>query len=1205
MDPKFVHLHVHTEYSLVDGLLRIKELIKGSAAHGAPAVAVTDASNLFCLVRFYKSAVGAGVKPIAGADLWLANPDDPAAPFKLLVLAQNDRGYKNLTSLISKAYVSGQRDGKPQVERAWVEEAAEGLIALSGGRDGDVGRALLKEDQARARVLLARWIEVFGDRFYLQLTRTGRPGEAEHIEGAVVLAAELGVPVVATNDVRFLAADDFEAHEVRVCIHDSRTLDDPRRTHGYSNQQYLRSPEEMAELFADIPEALENSVEIAKRCNLELTLGKNFLPDFPLPEGMTIEEFFSEESRKGLELRLKSILDPDAADYAERRKPYDERLQIELDVINQMGFPGYFLIVADFIQWSKDNGIPVGPGRGSGAGSLVAYALKITDLDPIEHDLLFERFLNPERVSMPDFDVDFCMEKRDLVIDYVARTYGRDAVSQIITFGTMAAKAVVRDVGRVLGHGFGFVDRIAKAVPFELGMTLDKALEESEDLKKLYDEDEEVTAIIDMARRLEGLARNAGKHAGGVVIAPTKLIDFAPLYCEPGGGNLVTQYDKDDVEQAGLVKFDFLGLRTLTIIDWALKTINGRRASEGLEPIDIATIDAHDEPSFALLKRCETTAVFQLESRGMKELIKKLKPDCFEDMTALVALFRPGPLQSGMVDDFIARKHGEAEVAYPHPALEPVLENTYGVILYQEQVMQIAQVLAGYSLGGADLLRRAMGKKKVSEMDKQRAIFEKGAAERGVDPKVATYIFDLMEKFAGYGFNKSHSAAYALVSYQTLWLKTHYPAAFMAAVLSADMDNTDKVVTLIDECRDMKLKVEPPTINRSEHQFTIADDRTVVYGIGAIKGVGESAIDAMLAARQAGGPFRDLWDFCCRIDLGKANRRVLEAMIRAGALDGLGSNRATLMAQLPDALKLAEQHQSSIAAGQDDLFGELEETGSPTPDPQLAARTWDDWDEEERLLGEKETLGLYLTGHPINRLEGEITAMVGQGRIAKLLAATPAPGRRSREQRTVIGLVVEVRHNKTQRGRMGSVTLDDRTGRVEVTVFSELYEKVRELLVPDQILAINGVLSFDEYRDRWSVRASEVSTLEEARAKKADHLALVLDLRDPRRHAEGRERVAALVEAMTPYRGPGLPVLMTYRRPGADGLLMLGSGWRVAPSEALLKRLRSLLGRDGVLVEYARASVTFEEPDLLEAPPHELDDPGFGELDADPVSFAH
>lgn len=1165
--PRFVHLHLHSEYSLVDGLVRIKPLVEATVAKEMPAVAVTDQCNLFCLIRFYQAAVAAGIKPIVGADLWVRNPDDANQPHRLLVLVRDRIGYLNLTRLISRAYLEGQHLGLPQVERAWAEAATDGLIALSGGPHGDVARALLTGHQERAEALLDGWLKVFGDRYYLELIRTGREYEFESIERCVELAARKGVPVVATNDVRFLDAKDFGAHEARVCIHDGRTLNDPRRPRLYSAEQYLRTSEEMAECFADLPEALENSVEIARRCNLELDLGRSFLPDFPIPEGMTMEAFFAAESRRGLERRLKRIGDRDTPDFDARHKVYDERLALELEVISQMGFPGYFLIVADFIRWAKDNGIPVGPGRGSGAGSLVAYALEITDLDPLEHDLLFERFLNPERVSMPDFDVDFCMENRDRVIDYVAGRYGRDAVSQIITFGTMAAKAVVRDVGRVMGLPYGMVDRIAKMVPFELGMTLDKALEENDDLKDAYRDEEEAQAVINLARKLEGLARNAGKHAGGVVIAPTRLTDFAPLYCEPGGENLVTQFDKDDVEQAGLVKFDFLGLRTLTIIDWARKTINGIRGQAGEPPIDIGAIPMDDTDVFTLLKSCKTTAVFQLESRGMKELIRKLQPDCFDDITALVALFRPGPLQSGMVDDFIDRKHGRAKVAYPHPELEPILKPTYGVILYQEQVMQIAQILAGYTLGGADLLRRAMGKKKPAEMAKQRTVFVDGAVERGVAAETAACIFDLMEKFAGYGFNKSHSAAYALVAYQTLWLKAHYPAAFMAAVLSADMDNTDKVVTLIDACREMQLKLEPPAINRSEYRFTVRDERTVVYGIGAIKGVGESAIEAMLQAHREDGPFKDIWDLCRRIDLYKANRRVLEALIRAGALDELGENRATLTAQLPMALKLAEQRKETETAGQIDLFGTLDTSNLARPDAQLVSRTWGEWEEEQRLQGEKETLGLYLTGHPIHRVAAELDAMTG-ARIGVLLQS--GRGTTDGERRTVAGLVVGVRHGKTQRGRMGSVILDDSTGRIEATCFSEVYQEVSDLLVADNILIISGALSYDNYRDGWSLRAEQVRTLEQARADLAHHLALVVDLSDPDAHTRGQALVGELRAILGTFTGTGLPVCIHYHRPNARGRLLMGKEWRVRPTDELLKRLRQLLSTDAVRVSYER-----------------------------------
>ncbi|MCG7898751.1 MAG: DNA polymerase III subunit alpha [Candidatus Thiodiazotropha weberae] len=1169
MAASFVHLRVHSEYSLVDGLVRVKPLVKQVAEQGMPAVALTDQSNLFALVRFYQAALAAGVKPIAGVDAWIRNPDDVNTPYRLVLLVQNQVGYQNLTRLVSRSYREGQHLGRPLMEREWLMGNTEGLIALSAGRHGDVGRALLAENSSQAKHLLKGWLELFGDRYYLELHRTGRADEERCLHQSVALATEFGVPVVATNDTHFLQQSDFDAHEVRVCIHEGRTIDDPRRPKNYSDQQYLRSPEEMEALFSDIPEALQNSLEIAKRCTIELTLGKNFLPDFPIPEGMTIEEFLEAESRKGLDWRLNHIFDTGSAEFAEQRKIYDERLQVELDVINSMGFPGYFLIVADFIQWAKDNDIPVGPGRGSGAGSLVAYALKITDLDPIEHELLFERFLNPERVSMPDFDVDFCMDKRDQVIDYVAHRYGRDSVSQIITYGSMAAKAVVRDVGRVLGHPYGFTDRVAKMIPFEIGMTLDKALNESDDLKHSYQTDEEVGELIDMAKKLEGCARNAGKHAGGVVISPGLLTDFTPLYCEANGEGLVTQFDKDDVEKVGLVKFDFLGLRTLTIVDWALKAVNGERVKQNLEPLDINAIAMDDKGSFKLLKSAETTAVFQLESRGMKELIKKLQPDCFDDITALVALFRPGPLQSGMVDDFINRKHGRAEVAYPHPDLEPILKPTYGVILYQEQVMQIAQVLAGYSLGGADLLRRAMGKKKPEEMAKQGEIFRKGAVERGVEEATATYIFDLMEKFAGYGFNKSHSAAYALVSYQTMWLKAHYPAAFMAAVCSADMDNTDKVVPLIEECRRMKLKVEAPQVNLSHYKFTAIDEQTVVYGLGAIKGVGESAIESVIQERESHGVFEDIFEFCRRIDLRKVNRRVLESLIRAGALDGLGANRATLMLQLPLALKLAEQHHAMEAVGQNDLFGMGEPQPAEASHTQVIPKDVEEWEEEQRLQGEKETLGLYLTGHPIDRYLGELDSICSS-RIGDLsLDGAPAGGQRRRGVPVVVsGLVVTASHRQTQRGRMGTLLLDDRSGRIECTLFNENYEQHRDLISADKILVVSGMLNYDEFRGGLSIRADNLLTIEQARS----HYARMLNIHMRTDQLEPGLLCESLEQTLSPYLGGTTGVRLHYRNAEASGDIQLGKDWRVNPMDELLKRLEQLFGVGSVSVGYRHSA---------------------------------
>ena len=889
MSGDFVHLRVHTEYSLADSVIRIPSLLERVASLGMPAVAVTDQVNLFAMVKFYKEAFRRGIKPLVGADIWIDEPGEPRHPSRLVLLCRDKEGYRNLCRLLTRAYLEGRRLGQVLVTRDWLApEACRGLIALSAAREGDVGRALLAGRRDTAAASLEFWRARFPGSYYLELQRTGREGDDFQVAEAVALASSTGTPVVASNDVRFLDPVDFDAHEARVCIHQGHTLSDPRRPRDYSEEQSLKSAAAMAALFSDLPEALENSVEIARRCSLELELGRTFLPDFPVPEGETAGSHLRALAAGALAARLPALL-PEAPGYS--AADYQARLERELDVICGMGFPGYFLIVADFIRWAKGNDIPVGPGRGSGAGSLVAFVLGITDLDPLRYDLLFERFLNPERVSMPDFDIDFCINGRDRVIDYVARRYGRDSVAQIITYGSMAAKAVVRDVGRVLGHPYGFTDRIAKLIPFEVGMTLTKALAQEPELRRLYDSEEDVRSLIDLAKSLEGLARNAGRHAGGVVIAPTVLTDFTPLYCEEGGGAPVTQFDKDDVEAAGLVKFDFLGLRTLTIIDRAVKRVNRLRAEAGEAPLDMARIPLDDARTYELLRACRTTAVFQLESRGMKDLVKRLQPDSFNDIVALVALFRPGPLQSGMVDDYINRKHGRhgGPIEYFHPSLAPLLKPTYGVILYQEQVMQIAQVLAGYSLGAADLLRRAMGKKKAEEMAQQRSIFVDGAVAREVDRGTATHIFDLMEKFAGYGFNKSHSAGYAMLSYQTAWLKAHYPEAFMASVLSTDMDHTDKIVTLIDECHQMSLVVEPPDVNESEHAFNVAGRGRLRYGLGAIKGVGQAAVQAIIDERVSGGRFTSLAGFCARIDLQRVNRRTIEALIRAGALDSIGA----------------------------------------------------------------------------------------------------------------------------------------------------------------------------------------------------------------------------------------------------------------------------------------------------------------------------
>ncbi|MEO1244471.1 MAG: DNA polymerase III subunit alpha [Pseudomonadota bacterium] len=1167
-EQRFVHLSVHTEYSLVDSTVRIPALMQALREDRMPAVALTDQNNLFAMVKFYTKAVAAGIKPLVGADLRIANEDDPSRPHRLMLYCQDTAGYRRLSELLTRAYIEGQVRGEALARREWLtRDSVKGLLALSGGLQGDVGQALALGHESVARERLDRWRELFAERFYLELTRTGRPREEDCVQASLLLASTSGTPVVASNDVRFVRKEDFNAHEARVCINQGRGLADPDRPRHYSPEQYLKTNAEMCALFADVPEAIENSLEIARRLNLDLELGKSVLPAFPVPEGQDEAEYLTRTAEAGLEERLAALVSQSGDTSREPESPdlqaeYAERLATELDVIKGMGFPGYFLIVADFIRWARENGVPVGPGRGSGAGSLVAWVLGITDLDPIEHDLLFERFLNPERVSMPDFDVDFCMEGRDRVIDYVAERYGRERVAQIITFGTMAAKAVIRDSGRVLGQPYGFVDRIAKQVPFEIGMTLDKALEQSDELSEMYRSDEEVASIIDLARSLEGLVRNAGKHAGGVVIAPDKLTDFTPLYCEEGGVNVVTQLDKDDVEAAGLVKFDFLGLKTLTIIDWSERIINQQ---QDREDFDVGRIPPRDADTFRLLQSAQTAAVFQLESNGMRDLIKRLRPDQFDDLVALVALFRPGPLQSGMVDDFIQRKHAPdtGEIDYLHPDLKPVLEATYGVILYQEQVMQIAQVLAGYTLGGADLLRRAMGKKKPEEMAKQREIFVTGAVERGVAEANATRIFDLMEKFAGYGFNKSHSAAYAVLSYQTAYLKAHYPAAFMAAVMSADLDNTDRLVTLKADCRQLKLKLDPPDLNRSAYHFSVADESTILYGLGAIKGVGRAAVEALIAERDRGGPYTGLVEFCRRMDADKLNRRTLEAMIKSGSLDGFGETRRGLMQQVSTALKGADQAARAAAAGQNDMFG-LEEP-APAPVETPAARM-SEWPKLLLLRNEKEALGLYLTGHPFDEVRQDAGFLVDRklGDFAEEQPAQTASGERdygkARREATVAGLIVEFK----KRGNRVSVVIDDDTGRMEIALFSEAYEEFRDLLVKEEIVVVSGGLRYDDFIGGWTLNAKSVQPIDRVIEARARHMLLRLSP-----NGQGTALLSELHELLLPYRNGSCDVAVQYRGSDASARLSLGAEWSVRPSRELRDKLDELLGHGNVKLAYA------------------------------------
>ncbi len=1140
---RFVHLRVHTEFSMVDGMVRIKPLMQSLVERGMNAVAVTDFCNLFAVVKSFQAAVNAGIKPILGADLPCHRLEKPAEFTSVILLCQNLTGYRNLTRLVSRAYLEGQYQGTPRIQYDWLfaKDSTDGLIALSGARRGEIGQALLLGDEDKAREIAKRWALQFPNRFYLEIQRTGRKDEELYNERVVKLADELNLPLVATNDVCFLDESDFEAHEARVCIHEGYTLADNRRPKNYSKKQFLRSADMMCALFSDLPQAVENTVEISKRCTVELTLGEVYLPNFPMPEGFSEKTYLTHLSEEGLLKRTKQT------SLAKVDEAYRERLNVELSVIHDMGFSGYFLIVADFIQWAKQEGIPVGPGRGSGAGSLVAYVLQITDLDPLQYDLLFERFLNPERVSMPDFDIDFCMDGRDRVIDYVAGRYGRESVSQIITFGTMAAKAVIRDVGRVLGHPYGFVDKLAKLVPFEIGMTLEKAMEQEEELLRRYNEEEEVKNLIDLAMSLEGITRNAGKHAGGVVIAPSALTDFTAVYCEEGSTQQVSQLDKDDVEAAGLVKFDFLGLKTLTIIDCALKTLNAERAKEGLEPIRVEDIPLDDEKTFALLKDCQTTSVFQLESRGMKDLVHRLQPDSFEDIVALVALYRPGPLQSGMVDDFVDRKHGRAPLVYLHPDLEPILKPTYGVILYQEQVMQIAQVLANYTLGAADLLRRAMGKKKPEEMAKQREIFTKGATERGIEKKVSTAMFDLMEKFAGYGFNKSHSAAYALVAYQTAWLKAHYPAAFMASVISADMDNTDKVDLLIRECKSMGLEVKAPSVQHGQHEFTAVGENTLIYGLGAIKGVGEGAIQSILDARTQNGPAKDLFDFCCQIDLRRANRRVLEALIKSGCFDDWGVERATLSASLEQAMQQGAEYHVSQSNGQASLFDLFEEDNQPAPYTVVR-----NWSAKQRLNGEKETLGFYWSGHPAQVYHDEFGDLVQP--IASLNA-------RLTKKVKICGLIRGLRRVMTKRGKQLLIlSLEDASGMIDGVAFSEVVDASGMLPTVGEILVVDGELGEDKFTGGLRLTVTHLNTVGQARANFSKHLLL-------RVTPDNLAQFEPLKALLSQHPGQ-CAVHINYKNGETEQLLPLPAKFRVLPEDNLLDALTEILTPESVSVEY-------------------------------------
>jgi DNA polymerase-3 subunit alpha len=1148
----FVHLRTHTEYSVVDGTLRVDDVVRAAAADGQPALAITDLANLFGAVKFYSAARMAGVKPIVGADLWLEPDGAEKQPSRLLVLVRDHRGWLNLSELLSRAWLLNAQRAQAWVKWDWLEPLGGGLIALAGGHLGPVGAALLAGDAARAEARAQRLAAAFPNAFYIELQRAGAPVFEAHVRAAVPLAAKLKLPVVATHPLQFLEPDDYEAHEARVCIAEGETLANPRRVKRFARDQHFMTAARMRERFADIPSALDNAVAIARRCNLQLTLGKPRLPDFPTPDGQPIEQYFRAASGAGLEQRLAQLY-PDAARRDAERPRYVERLKFEISTIEKMGFPGYFLIVADFINWARHHGCPVGPGRGSGAGSLVAYALGITDLDPFAYNLLFERFLNPERVSMPDFDIDFCQANRDRVIDYVKAKYGRDAVSQIATFGTMAAKAALRDVGRVLGMGYGHVDSVAKLVPAPPGKTVTLAKvpekpdpgviyarKEAPEIEQRERNEEEVAELLALAEKVEGMVRNIGMHAGGVLIAPGKITDFCPLYMQPGSDSAVSQFDKDDVEAIGLVKFDFLGLATLTILELAKQFIVARHPQR--KNFAFETLPLDDRKTYAMLSEGKTVAVFQFESPGMQRMLRDARPSVFGDLIALVALYRPGPMD--LIPSFCARKHGREPVEYPHPLMRELLEETYGIMVYQEQVMQVAQKLGGYSLGGADLLRRAMGKKKAEEMAKHRVVFAQGAAQNGIEAGKANEIFDLMEKFAGYGFNKSHAAAYALLAYHTAWLKAHHPAEFAAANMTVSIDDTDKLKSFYDDARAMGVEFLPPDVNASVYRFEPVGERGVRHGLGAVKGTGQGAIEAIVAARDAGGAFRSLYDFCARVDRQRINKRVVEALVKAGAFDALEANRAALFASVARAFDHADTQEQN--ADQGGLFDFGDSLAASTREPDLVHAA--PWGVKERLTHEKATLGMYLSGHLIDEHEPEVR------RIARTRIADLAD---SREPQIVAGVVGDLRIVNGQRGKVAIFKLDDKSELIEAVASEELMNAHRDLLRDDELLIVQGRVQTDRFNGGLRLNVQAVWDLPGARCKFARHLRVEVNGTAP--------PIAALLRDFPPRRivtdeGDrmlGLPVRLLLQRDAAEAALDLGDAARFFPSDEALQRWRA------------------------------------------------
>ena len=1163
LNTSFVHLRLHSEYSIVDGAVRIDDAISAAVSDQMGALALTDLGNVFGLVKFYQAARKEGLKPIVGSDVWITNPEERDKPFRLQLLVKNHQGYLNLCEVLTKASLTNQYKGRAEVDPIWFKDHGEGLIALSGARFGDVGVALLANQEEEALKRAKVWANYFPGSFYIEIQRAGHPQDEAQLHGAVHLANQLKLPVVATHSIQFMKPSDYTAHEARVCIAEGEILANPKRVKKFSPEQYFKSQAEMQELFADLPAAITNSVEIAKRCNLSLTLGKPQLPDFPVPKGMTLDDYLMEKAMEGLSKHLIHLY-PDEAEREKQRANYEVRLKFEARTISQMGFPGYFLIVADFINWAKNNGVPVGPGRGSGAGSLVAYSLGITDLDPLRYNLLFERFLNPERVSMPDFDIDFCQHGRDRVIAYVKEKYGKDAVSQIATFGTMAARAAIRDVGRVLEQPYGFVDGISKLIPNKPGqqVTIEQAKKDEKLLAERESREEEVKQLLGLAQQLEGMTRNVGMHAGGVLIAPGKLTDFCPLYTQGskdgGDAGVVSQFDKDDVEAVGLVKFDFLGLTTLTILDWAERYIHQLYPDK--KDWRVGQVPLDDPAAFEILKNANTVAVFQLESRGMQGMLREAKPDRFEDIIALVALYRPGPMD--LIPSFIARKHGKEQVHYPDPRVEPVLRETYGIMVYQEQVMQMAQIIGGYSLGGADLLRRAMGKKKPEEMAEHRQLFRDGSGKSGLKPDKADEIFDLMEKFAGYGFNKSHAAAYALLAYHTAWLKAHYPAEFMAANMSLAMDDTDKVKILYEDALANKIKILPPDVNTSVYRFMpLREDEAnkeqpatmIRYGLGAIRGTGEGAIEQIIQAR-ANGPFVDLFDFCSRLDRRVVNRRTMEALIRAGAFDSLYGgfdSRSTLLASLPRAMEAADQADASAQqVSLFDMAGSADEHK-----PELVKE--EPWFEKRRLQEEKTALGLYLTGHLFDAYRDEVSHFVR----TKLNQLTEG------KDRLIAGIMTSTRSMMGPRGKLMIATIDDGTAQLEMTIYSELFEPNRHWLKEDELIIAKVSVTPDKFSGGMRVVAESIMDVTTARLKFARSLHVQLQ------QGIDIQGFKQQVNNFVGKKPQGLLMTADVISNGSVCLVQFPETWKIYPDDESIRGLSIALNKSGgqgnVEVKYA------------------------------------